>query len=117
MQYDFLDLLKCPITKTDLKFELISEFKKDYSNGDVREIYEGLLFSQTGFIFPIIEGIPRMLIESIYDYTEFLRRHLSNYNEIKNNLEKCFPSLLSYCSKKNEQTKKSFEFEWRFLNV
>jgi SAM-dependent methyltransferase len=117
MQYEFLDLLKCPLTKTELQFQLISEFKKEYSTGGVNEIYQGLLFSQTGFVFPVIDGIPRMLIESIYDYKEFLKRHLSNYEQVTNDLEKRFAGLLSYCSEKNSKTKESFDFEWSFLNV
>jgi SAM-dependent methyltransferase/uncharacterized protein YbaR (Trm112 family) len=116
MQYELLDILKCPLTKTQLKFQLVSEFKKKYSEGDVTEVCEGIFFSDTGFIFPIIDGIPRMLIESIYDYSVFLRLHLNNYDAIKNNLEISFPGLLNYCSKKNKKTKNSFELEWSFLN-
>lgn len=117
MQYEFLDLIKCPLTKTDLRFQLISEFKKKYSTREVNEIYEGLLFSETGFVFPIVRGIPRMLIESIYDYANFLHLHLDDYSTTKNNLETHFPGLLEYCLKKNNKTKKSFELEWNFLNA
>jgi ubiquinone/menaquinone biosynthesis C-methylase UbiE/uncharacterized protein YbaR (Trm112 family) len=117
MNYELLNLLKCPLTKSNLKFELISEFKKLYDAGEVNEIYEGLLFSEAGFVFPIIKGIPRMLIESIYDYSDFLKKYLEDYNYIKNKLEKNYPGLLNYCFQKNKRTKKSFEFEWSFLKA
>jgi ubiquinone/menaquinone biosynthesis C-methylase UbiE/uncharacterized protein YbaR (Trm112 family) len=116
MQYDLLNLLKCPLSKTALIFKSISESKRVYEDKEVNEINEGLLFSDTGFVFPIIKGIPRMLLESIYDYSDFLQKYLEDYNDTKIKLEQTFPSLLSYCSKKNEKTKKSFEFEWSFLS-
>ena len=117
MQYELLNLLRCPISKTNLRFELISEFEKSYSENRITEIFEGLLFSETGFVFPIIDGIPRLLLESIYDHSSFLEKHLSNYKKIKEQLEIDFNELLSYCVKKNKKTKNSFKFEWSFLNT
>lgn len=116
MQYELLEYLRCPLTKTALKFELISEFKKSYSGIDVDEIYEGLLFSESGFVFPIIKGIPRMLIESMYDYEYFLKKYLLKYDEYKERIEKEFPGLLDYCKQKNKKTKISFDLEWSFLS-
>lgn len=116
MQYQLLEYLRCPLTKTILKFKLISEFKKSYSGNDVTEINEGLLFSESGFVFPIINGIPRMLIESIYDYNYFLKKNLLEYDEYKERIEKEFPGLLNYCRQKNKKSKISFELEWSFLN-
>ena len=117
MQYELLSYLKCPITKTELRFELISEFEKSYSGNTITEINEGLLFSETGFVFPIINGIPRMLLESIYDYADFLKMHLPGYEKLKDGLEANNKGVLSYCVTKNKKTKASFEFEWSFLNA
>jgi SAM-dependent methyltransferase/uncharacterized protein YbaR (Trm112 family) len=117
MQYELLTLLKCPLTKTELRFKLISEFKKSYNGHEVNEVYEGIFFSETGFVFPIIKGIPRLLIESIYDYQDFLQKHLVDYDIIRKKLEENFPGLLHFCSKKNQKTKNSFELEWSFLNT
>ncbi len=116
MQYELLSLLKCPLSKTDLRFELISEFKKSYQGYEVNEVYEGILFSETGFVFPIIQGIPRLLIESIYDYQNFLQKNLPDYDLIRKKLEHNFHGLLHFCSEKNKKTKISFELEWSFLN-
>jgi len=116
MQYELLDFIKCPITKGTLRFQLISESEKSYSDSQITEIFEGLLFSETGFVFPIIDGIPRMLIESIYDYADFLQKHLPAFQTTKEHLENNFKGLLSYCVNKNKKTKSSFEFEWNFLN-
>jgi SAM-dependent methyltransferase len=58
-----------------------------------------------------------MLLEAIYDYSDFLRKHLADYNSIRGNLEKNYDVLLKDCIRKNKKTKKSFEFEWSFLNL
>lgn len=117
MQYELLKFLKCPVTKTDLRFVLISEFEKSYGGEQITEIKDGLLFSETGFVFPVIDGIPRMLLESMYDYADFMASHLPEYQVTKEKVEKEFGGLIQYCIRKNSKTKKSFEFEWSFLNA
>lgn len=116
MQYDLLKYLRCPITKSALKFELIKEFEKEYVDSVIPEICDGILFSETGFVFPIIDGIPRILVESFYDYSTFLETHLPNYQQTKLTHEKNYKELINYCIAKNRKTKASFEFEWSFLN-
>lgn len=115
MQYEFLEILRCPVSKTKLRFELISEFTKAYDNKEIVEIKEGLLFSATGFVFPVIDGIPRLLVESMFDYSEFLEKKLPGFYELRTQLEKKHADLLQYCIRKNKKTKASFAFEWSFL--
>ncbi|MBS4064112.1 MAG: hypothetical protein KGZ74_06105, partial [Chitinophagaceae bacterium] len=76
MQYELLRYLRCPVSKTELQFQLIEEFEKNYEGSTVREIKTGLLFSSLGFVFPVINGIPRMLVEAVYDYRSFLQQHV-----------------------------------------
>ena len=116
MQKELLKLLVCPIEKTGLEFMFISEFEKEYSAQKITEIKEGLLFSKAGFIFPIIDGVPRILLEAIYDYSDFIKKHFDGYEKTKEQLELKYRGLLDYCVRKNSRTKKSFEFEWSFLN-
>ncbi len=116
MQFALLDILKCPVSNTDLKFELIAEFEKEYANQTIKEIKDGLLFSNEGFVFPVIDGIPRLLVESIYDYGDFLKKHLPDYESVKTSLEEKHAGLMQYCIRKNKKTKQSFEFEWSFLD-
>lgn len=116
MQYPLLDLLKCPLTKTALQFELISEFDKIYGSQKIKEVKEGLLFSESGLIFPIIDGIPRLLIESIYEYKDFLQQHLPDYQQQLQKTEAVHDKLLQDCIKKNTRSKQSFELEWSFLH-
>jgi len=116
MQYEVLKYLRCPISKTELSFVLVKEFEKEYANLSITEICDGMLLSELGFVFPIINGIPRMTLESFYDYPEFLAAHLANYEQTKLTLEANHKVLLDHCSAKNKRTKDSFEFEWSFLN-
>lgn len=112
-----LEWLRCPVTKTPLRLEVLTEFEKQYANGSAREIKDGFLFSEAGFVFPIIDGIPRMLVETVHDYKDFLERRLPGYAAIKKNLEEKYGNLLKTCSRRNKKTKKTFEFEWSFLNT
>lgn len=115
MQYGLLEFLRCPVTKKKLRFQLISEFEKEYDDKSETEINDGLLFSAAGFIFPVIDGIPRLLVESLYDYSEFLTKYVPGFIQIKNDLEKNYGELFRYCISKNKKTKASFAFEWSFL--
>jgi SAM-dependent methyltransferase len=115
MQYQLHEWLKCPVTKTPLRLQVLTEFEKNYRGGPVKEIKDGLLFSEAGFVFPIIDGIPRMLVEAIYDYQFFLKQHFSDYAKVRIYLENNYNDLLKTCIRRNKKTKKTFEFEWSFL--
>jgi SAM-dependent methyltransferase/uncharacterized protein YbaR (Trm112 family) len=117
MQYELLQHLRCPVTKTELQFQLIEEFEKKYESSSVREIKTGLLFSSAGFLFPVIHGVPRMLVEAVYDYKTFFQQHLPDFNERLQLLEANHTKLLKECAAKNNKTKKSFEWEWSFLDA
>jgi len=95
--------------------EVISDFEKNYDDKVITEIADGFLFSESGFVFPIINGIPRFLLESIYDYSDFFEKHLTDHKKLKDDLQIRYKDLLNYCIKKNKKTKLSFEFEWSFL--
>jgi len=116
MNYQLLEILKCPLTKKNLRFELISEFDRTYNNTITKEIREGILFSDSGFVFPIIDGIPRMLIEAHLDYAEWFSRNLKNFDSLKKELRLKYPGLIKHCIRKNHKTKQSFAFEFSLLN-
>jgi len=117
MQYELLRYLRCPVSKTELQFQLIEEFEKNYEGSTVREIKTGLLFSSLGFVFPVINGIPRMLVEAVYDYRSFLQQHVPDYTNRLRELTTSQGQLLNECISGNKKTKKSFEWEWNFLDA
>jgi len=112
----YLPFLVCPVTRSVLRLEKISVKTKEYSSGDKEVIDEGILFAEKDWFYPIIDGIPRMLIESFLDYEDFLDKHLDNYKARKENLLNLYPELIKQIVKKNSRTKKSFEFEWNLFN-
>ncbi len=57
------------------------------------------------------------MVESIYDYADFLKKHLPNYEELKLEIEQKYPGVINYCVTKNQKSKISFEFEWGMLDA
>jgi SAM-dependent methyltransferase/uncharacterized protein YbaR (Trm112 family) len=108
----YLSFLVCPATRSELTFEKISNKTKRFSKGENEIISEGILFAENDWVYPIIDGIPRLLIESFLDYADFLKMHLPDYSTRKENLLKTYPGLIQQAIKKNSRTKKSFELEW-----
>ncbi|NCU04706.1 MAG: methyltransferase domain-containing protein [Chitinophagaceae bacterium] len=115
MQDSLFQLLCCPYTKQPLRLQILSKKLKQFANCKIEIIEEAILFSDAGFIFPVIGGIPRMLLESIYDYEDFFLKHLPDYLVLKEQLEQKHADLLGFCKKKNKKTKQSFFIEWGFF--
>ncbi|MCK9612098.1 MAG: methyltransferase domain-containing protein [Bacteroidales bacterium] len=116
MNYSLLEILRCPLSKTRMKFQLISGFEKTYQNKAVKEIKDGILYSETGLVFPVIDGIPRMLIEAFDDYETWFKEHMEDFWAVKAEIMKKHAGLVNHCIMKNRKTKKSFAFEWSLLN-
>ena len=112
----YLSFLVCPVTRSELEFVKISSKTKRFSDGEKEIISEGILFAEKDWFYPIIGGIPRLLIESFLDFEEFLRNHLPDYQNRKENLLKAYPELIEQAIRKNRRTKKSFELEWSLFN-
>ena len=112
----YLSLLVCPVTRSELRLEKISVKTKLFSNGKKEIISEGILFAEKDWFYPIIGGVPRMLIESFLDYEDFLSKHIPGYKNRKENLLNLYPQLVQQAIKKNSRTKKSFELEWGLFN-
>ena len=108
MLQKYLSLFVCPVTRSDLRLEKISVKTKTFSTGEKEIIHEGILFAEKDWFYPIIDGVPRLLIESFLDYESFLNKHLADYKSRKDNLLKTYPELIQDVIKKNSRTKKSF---------
>lgn len=112
----YLSLLVCPVTGSELSLKKISVKTKLFSNGEKDIINEGILFAEKDWYYPVINGVPRLLIESFLDYEDFFAKNLSDHKNRKENLFKTYPELIQQVVKKNKRTKKSFEFEWGLFN-
>ena len=115
MQINHLQFYCCPITQENLELTILKKSTKTLVDIDVEIIEEGILFTAVCF-YPIIKGIPRLIVEAVYDYRSFLQLHMSDFDEKENNLLKKYKSIIDQAAKKNKNTKESFKLEWQFFD-
>jgi SAM-dependent methyltransferase len=70
------------------------------------------LYADEDWFYPIIDGIPRLIVEAFLDYEDFFRRHLPDYAARRSRLETGYTGFINYVRKKNRRTKASFSQEW-----
>jgi SAM-dependent methyltransferase/uncharacterized protein YbaR (Trm112 family) len=101
-----LFVIRCPISKETLHFEALpfNEWAVD-----------GLLTSDAGMIYPVVDGVPRLLLESFLDYEYALRRVFLPFEEKKHALLSRFGEKIIAAGTRNQKSKKSFSLEWRLL--
>lgn len=115
MQESLVHKLQCPFSNQPLILTVIEKKLKQYNTQVIEEIWKGYLQSPIGLIFPIIEGVPRMLIESMFEHDAFLKEHIEDLDQIRNQFLRDHKKELDYCQSKNTRTKKAFSIEWSFL--
>lgn len=112
----YLSFLVCPVTRSELRLHKITVKTRKFNSGEKEIISEGILFADNDWFYPIVGGVPRLLVESFLDQEEFLRENLPDYENLKNNLFKKHSSFIEEVVKKNKRTKQSFELEWGLFN-
>jgi len=115
MQQALLDFLRCPVSGNNLEIKIIDYRVKQYETTSIEEINNAILFSDSGFFFPVIDGIPRMQLESVLLFSDFFQKHMTDYEDRKKKLMVKYGRIITDCFKKNEATRKSFSFEWSLL--
>ena len=112
----YLSFLVCPVTRSALRLHKISVKTKVFSSGEKEIINEGILFADKDWFYPVIDGVPRLLIESFLDHEDFLKVNLSDHENRKQYLLKNYSEIIQQAVRKNNRTKKSFEMEWGLFN-
>lgn len=112
MQEWLLSLLRCPVTRSPLQLTTIAKSIKSYDTGDEEVIAEGILFAAEDWFYPVIDGIPRLNVESFIEFSDFLAAHLPDYAQRRAVLEQKFPAFIHHVLRKNRKTRESFAFEW-----
>jgi len=115
MQEDLLKFLSCPVCKKRLLLRRIQTNKKKFDTCDKLNIETGILGCSCGFLFPIIESVPRMLLESFIDHENFLLENSPGFGGIKAKLLQEYGDLIETAQKRNKQTKASFSLEWSLI--
>jgi ubiquinone/menaquinone biosynthesis C-methylase UbiE/uncharacterized protein YbaR (Trm112 family) len=110
MQASVLQNLFCPITKSNLTLKAASYF--DCEKYAFNEIKNGYLESDLGYIYPIIDGVPRLLTNSFLTHNAFLDSLIPNYFALKNTIFLKYKTIIESFEKNNKDTQKSFSAEW-----
>jgi len=111
MQERILPLLRCPVSGSPLRLQVITRAASTEAI-----ITEGILFADKDWFFPITGGIPRLNVEAFQDHDHFFRQHLPDYALMRQHLEQAYPGLIAYVKKKNKRTRKSFSMEWSWFD-
>ncbi len=115
MLIEHLQYYCCPITQEKLELIILKKSIKTLDGIEVEIIEEGILTSGICF-YPIIKGIPRLIIEAIYDYRNFLKVHVENFVKKEKLFFDIHKKTIDEAVKKNKRTKESFKLEWKFFN-
>jgi SAM-dependent methyltransferase/uncharacterized protein YbaR (Trm112 family) len=116
MQESLIELLRCPVTRSELTVTILKKAKKILGGQEVEVIEEGILFASKNWFYPIIKCIPRLNVEALIDHADFLQIALPDYEERKKKILFEYSGLLKIVEKKNRRTKKSFSQEWKLYN-
>jgi len=108
-----IPLLRCPVSRSSLRLEVIRYGKKVYNGTETTIIKDGILFSNSEWFYPVIDGIPRLIVEAVIDYNDFLSTHLPDFPQRRDALIAKNGWLLASVQQKNDRTKKSFAYEWK----
>jgi len=112
MQHSLVELLRCPVTRSRFTVNIVKQAKKILDGNETDVIEEAVLFGSDGWFYPVVKGIPRLNVEAIYDYADFLRSAVPDYEDRKKRLMEKYSALLALVQKKNKRTKESFAQEW-----
>lgn len=107
MQTSILPLLRCPLTGAGFDLRIIAphQVRKE-------EVSEGVLLSNSGTVFPIIQGLPRLLPDAMQEHRDYLRRHLPDFDQRLAEVMQKFGSEIRQAEAKNRKTRNSFSREW-----
>lgn len=115
MQTRIIDKLCCPFSKQNLELKAFKSEKRKYKQGEAEEITEGVLISESGWLYPIIDGVPRFQLDAFLEFGDFLSDNYEQYIKSKNLLLDRYSPIIESAVKKTKKTKKSFGQEWKIF--
>jgi 2-polyprenyl-3-methyl-5-hydroxy-6-metoxy-1,4-benzoquinol methylase len=115
MQTKILNKLCCPYDKNDLELIVFDTCKKTYGDLEIDEVQNGVLVSRSDWIYPIINGVPRMQFNSFLDHEILLKKCYSEFQLKKQSIVNKYNKILIDSIKKTKKTGKSFGQEWKIF--
>ena len=110
MKRKLMEYLCCPVSMDELELQIIEEY------GENNEVISGVLFSNSEMVYPIVKGVPRMKLESLLEFNDFLFQHVDDWKERLRKIQKRHGALIKDAQKKNISTSRSFGLEWSFFD-
>jgi ubiquinone/menaquinone biosynthesis C-methylase UbiE/uncharacterized protein YbaR (Trm112 family) len=111
-----LHWLRCPVTRQKLSCITIELREKLLDGQNQKIIYNAVLEGGDDWFYPVIDGIPRLLVEACVDYKDFLKKYLTDYDKRMENIKSRYGLFLQQVIKNNKHTKQSFSQEWSLFN-
>lgn len=111
----FLERLACPVTHSPLNC-IVNDYFNEDSQYATDTIKNGYLISAENYLYPIINGIPRMLPDSFIEYQDFLKSMVPGFDEIQAHLLMKHSTIIQLSREKNSRTQKSFSNEWSWFD-
>ncbi len=116
MLVSFIELLRCPVSRSRLTLHCLKKTIRIFDGKEAEVIEEGILFAEDNWFYPVVKGIPRLNVEAVIDYTDFLQLHLPDYKEKKEKLFIQHGEFIQLTARKNRRTKESFTQEWNLYD-
>src|SRR5436853_7566095 len=113
MQQDIIEFLRCPLSGEKLSLHIVDQFVR--SPLLLEEVRSGYLIAENGGIYPIIDGIPRMLPESFLTYTDNLKNWVPDFHKRMFVIKQKFRQPIKNSFSRNNRIQKTFGFEWGLL--
>ncbi|MCX7878506.1 MAG: hypothetical protein N2510_07695, partial [Ignavibacteria bacterium] len=101
-----LEKLCCPVNRKELELITFENFLKAYEGIQVEECRNGVLLSPCGWMYPVINGIPRMQLDAFLTYSDFLKMHYNEFSKRKGILTDKYYKIIKDSVKKTKKTKK-----------
>jgi uncharacterized protein YbaR (Trm112 family) len=86
MQESLIELLRCPVTRSKLTITILKKSKKEFDGKFVDVIEDGILYTDNECFYPVIKGVPRLTVEAIVDFKDFLIVSMNDYEKKKENV-------------------------------
>ena len=115
MQKRLLDKICCPVDKNELELIIFDTHIKKYKSEEIEEVLNGVLLSKSGWIYPVVGGVPRMQLNSFLDFEGMLREKYIEYEQKKEEILSKYGSVVKDILKKTKKTRKSFGQDWKIF--
>lgn len=116
MNLNLLEILVCPSCKGSLRLFFIENGDTDKGRTGIdpigQEVISGLMECGCGSLYPIIEGVPRLLDGGINCFPAFIEQHRQKLERVCGGQHLQIHSVATHGSDDYENIRKSFSQEW-----